>query len=86
MKLVFFIAIILLFAAEFMYKNSSLLCALHFRWVYNNFKFIFNINSHEENIYHYNSHSPLTIETWNAGEANIEPNLTKCNLTKSNLT
>ena len=57
MKLVFFIAIILFFAAEFIYENSSLLCGLNFRLVYNNFKFIFNKkNSHEENVYHNNSH------------------------------
>ena len=51
MKLVFFIAIILFFALEFIYANSSL-CVLHIRLVYNNFKSIFNKkkNSHEENV------------------------------------
>ena len=53
MKLVFFIAIILFFAAEFIYENSFLICVLHFQWVYNNFKSIFNKNSHEKNVYHY---------------------------------
>ena len=42
MKSVFFIAIILFFATEFLYENGSLLCVLHIRLVYNNFKFIFN--------------------------------------------
>ena len=57
MKLVFFIAIILFFAAEFIYENSFLLCVLHTRLVYNNFKSMFNKkNSHEENVKHYNSH------------------------------
>ena len=57
MKLVFFIANILFFAAEFIYENSFLICELHFRLVYNNLKYILNKNSHEENVYHYNSHS-----------------------------
>ena len=57
MNLVFFIAIILFFAAEFIYENSFLLCVLHIRLVYNNFKSMFNKkNSHEENVNHYNSH------------------------------
>ena len=57
MKLVFFIAIILFFAAEFIYENSSLLCVLHIRLVYNNIKSMVNKkNSHEENVKHYNSH------------------------------
>ena len=56
MKLVFFITITLFFAAEFIYENSSLLYVLHFQLVYNNFKSISNKNSHEENVYHYNSH------------------------------
>ena len=43
MKLVFFIAIILFFAAEIIYENSFLICVLHFRWVYNNFKFSIKI-------------------------------------------
>ena len=41
MKLVFFIAKILLFAAEFIYENKFL-CVLHIRLVYNNLKSIFN--------------------------------------------
>ena len=57
MKLVFFTAIILFFAAEFICENSSLLCVLHIRLVYNNLKSIFNKkNSHKENVNHYNSH------------------------------
>ena len=57
MKLVFFIAIILFFTAEFIYENSFVICVLHFRLVYNYFKSILHKNSLEENVYHYNSHS-----------------------------
>ena len=46
----FFSAIILFFATEFIYENSLLVCVLHFRWVYNNFKSIFNKNSQKENV------------------------------------
>ena len=55
MKLVFFIAIILFFAAEFVYENSFIIRELHFQWVSNNSKSISNKNSHEENVHHYNS-------------------------------
>ena len=62
MKLIFFIGIKLLFAAEFTYENSSLLCLLHFRLFYTYFESIFSKNGHEENFYHYNSHR---YELWN---------------------
>ena len=48
MKLVCLIAIELFFTAEFIYENSFRLCVLHFRLFYNNFKYIFNKNGHEE--------------------------------------
>ena len=77
MKLVCFIAIELFFAAEFIYENSSLLCVSQIQLFYNNFKYIFNKNSHEEKIYHYNSnrHYLCNHEMWK--DANIVPNLTK---------
>ena len=56
MKLVFFIAIILFFAAEFIYEKSFLLWVLHVQLFYTNFKSILNKNSLEENVYHYNSY------------------------------
>ena len=56
-SILYVIAIILFFAAEFIYENSFLLCVLHIRLVYNNFKYMFNKkNSHKENVKHYNSH------------------------------
>ena len=51
MKLVYFIAIKLIFAAEFIHENSSRLCVLHFRLFCTNIKCIFNKNGHEEKFY-----------------------------------